>query len=70
MATASPLPPGDGSTGETRQAAAACDNVSRHTIRRSADLQAVLRRGKRDLAAAETAVASLLAPLPTENQPP
>lgn len=34
-----------------------------------ADLQAVLRRGKRDLAAAETTVAGLLARLPAEDQP-
>jgi DNA-binding transcriptional regulator YhcF (GntR family) len=35
-----------------------------------ADLQAVLRRSKQDLAAAETAVASLLARLPAEEQVP
>lgn len=35
-----------------------------------ADLQAVLRRSKQDLAAAETAVASLLARLPAEDQAP
>jgi GntR family transcriptional regulator len=35
-----------------------------------ADLQAVLRRSKRDLAAADTAVASLLARLPAEEQAP
>jgi DNA-binding FadR family transcriptional regulator len=35
-----------------------------------ADLQAVLRRSKHDLAAAETAVASLLARLPAEEQAP
>lgn len=35
-----------------------------------ADLQAVLRRSKQDLAAAETAVATLLARLPTEDQAP
>ena len=35
-----------------------------------ADLQAVLRRSKHDLAAAETAVASLLARLPAEDQAP
>ena len=35
-----------------------------------ADLQAVLRRSKQDLAAAETAVASLLARLPAEGHAP
>jgi len=35
-----------------------------------ADLQAVLRRSKQDLAAAETAVASLLARLPAEEHAP
>jgi DNA-binding FadR family transcriptional regulator len=35
-----------------------------------ADLRAVLRRSKQDLAAAEAAVTSLLARLPAEGQPP
>jgi len=35
-----------------------------------ADIQAVLRRSRKDLAAAETAVASLLARLPAEGQAP
>jgi DNA-binding FadR family transcriptional regulator len=35
-----------------------------------ADLQAVLRRSKQDLVAAETAVATLLARLPAEDQAP
>jgi DNA-binding FadR family transcriptional regulator len=35
-----------------------------------ADIQAVLRRSRKDLAAAETAVTSLLARLPAEGQAP
>lgn len=47
------------------------DNGKDLTLRTElADLQAVLRRSKQDLAAAETAVASLLARLPAEGQAP